>query len=42
MTIGGGSLLLDNGNLIDGTGADPVRPGAVLIGAEGTDRKSVV
>jgi imidazolonepropionase-like amidohydrolase len=36
VTIGGGSLLLDNGNLIDGTGASPVRPGAVLISAEGT------
>lgn len=36
MRMGGSSLLLDNGNLIDGTGADPVRPGAVLISAEGT------
>jgi imidazolonepropionase-like amidohydrolase len=36
VTMGGCGLLLDNGNLIDGTGADPVRPGAVLIGADGT------
>jgi len=36
MTMGAPRLLLDDGYLIDGTGAPPVRHGAVLISDEGT------